>query len=264
MTPTWSKESDMHRPDTLQRVRSAFMIGLFSATIGLASTARAQFLVSEMGPSALNHMLTQINTWMQQGQDYSEYAQQAQRWYQTYQHYQQQLVRLQGLFMSQGLSLERPLAEVPDDWNVQSKCGGGFSVANLVSALTPGDDVIEKQREICGRIQMAQNRKFNATVRFMREIAPKLDQKLSEIRQRRNSSNDEGNMTAVAVDAQNFNNWMNGEFQSWDMQMKMYDNYVVTLQETQKTLAEVALKGDKSRAIGSPVKTTALQGALTH
>lgn len=254
----------MRHHHILQSVRRGAVVGVLATTIGLASTARAQFAVAEVGPSALNHMLTQVNTWMQQGQDYAEYAQEAQRWYQTYQHYQQQLVRAQGLFMGQGLSLDRPLAEVPDDWNVKSKCGGDFSLANLVSALTPGEDFIEKQREICGRLQVAHNRKFNATVRFMREVVPKLDQKLGEIRQRRNSSNDEGNMTAVAVDAQNFNNWMNAEFQGWDMQVKMYDNYIVTLQETQRTLAEVALKGDKSRAIGIPVKTGALQGALTR
>jgi hypothetical protein len=254
----------MQHRKALEFVRRGIVVGVFTATIGLASTARAQFAVTEVGPSALNHMLTQINTWTQQGQDYAEYAQEAQRWYQTYQHYQQQLVRAQGLFMGQGLSLERPLSEVADDWNVKSKCGGNFSVANLVSAITPGEDIIEKQREICARIQVAQNRKFNATVRFMREVTPKLDQKLSEIRQRRNSSNDEGNMTAVAVDAQNFNNWMNAEFQGWEMRVKMYDNYILTLQETQRTLAEVALKGDKSRAIGNPVKTNALQGALTR
>lgn len=254
----------MHHCKALQTVRHGVAIGVLIASLGVASTARAQFAVAEVGPSALNHMLTQVNTWVQQGQDYAEYAQEAQRWYQTYQHYQQQLVRAQGVFMGQGLSLERPLSEVPEDWNVKGRCGGDFSVANLASAIVPGEDIIEKQREICARIQVAQNRKFNATVRFMREVAPKLDQKLGEIRQRRNASNDEGNMTAVAVDAQNFNNWMNAEFQGWDMRVKMYDNYILTLEETQKTLAAVALKGDKSRAIGSPVKTGALQGALTR
>lgn len=252
----------MPRTTPRRSARRLLAVGMIATALGLSGHASAQWAVVESGPSALNHFLTQLNTWIQQGQDYSEYAQQAQRWYQTYQHYQQQLVRVQGLFMGQGLSLERPLAEVPDDWNVQSKCGAGFSLANLVSGLTPGEDVIKKQREICGRIQLAQNRKFNATVRFMREIAPKLDQKLDEIRRRRNSSNDEGNIAAVAVDAQNFNNWMNAEFQSWDMQIRMYDSYIATLRETQKTLAEVALKGDKSRSIGRPVGTNALQGAL--
>lgn len=66
----------------------------------------------------------------------------------------------------------------------------------------------------------------------------------------------------MAVDAQNFNNWMSAEFQSWDMQVKMYDNYIATLQQTQKTLAEVALKGDKARAPGAPVATDVIRGAL--
>lgn len=242
--------------------RRALGAALVIGTLGLSAPSHAQWAVIESGPSAMNHFLTQLNTWMQQGQDYSEYAQQAQRWYQTYQHYQQQLVRVQGLFMGQGLSLERPLVEVEDDWNVQSKCGAGFSLSNLASRLTSGGDIVQKQREICGRIQVAQNRKFNATVRFMREIAPQLDRKLAEIRSRRNSSNDEGNIAAVAVDAQNFNNWMSAEFQSWDMQVKMYDNYIATLQETQKTLAEVALKGDKSQTPGSPVATDVIRGAL--
>lgn len=234
-----------------------------AVTIGLgAHVAHGQQLTIEVGPTQFNTMLTQLNTYLQQFQASNEYAQQAQRWYQTYQHYQQQLVRVQGLFMGQGLSLERPLVEVEDDWNVQSKCGAGFSLSNLASRLTSGSDIVQKQREICGRIQVAQNRKFNATVRFMREIAPQLDRKLAEIRSRRNSSNDEGNIAAVAVDAQNFNNWMSAEFQSWDMQVKMYDNYIATLQETQKTLAEVALKGDKSRTPGSPVATDVIRGAL--
>lgn len=254
----------MDRRKIAQYVGQGLATGIVAVALGIASPARGQVVVAEVGPSALNHMLTQINTWMQQGQDYAEYAQEAQRWYQTYQHFQQQLVRAQGLFMGQGLSLEQPLALVADDWNVRNKCGGTFSIANLVGALTPGEDIVEKQREVCARIQVAHNRKFNATARFMRDIAPRLDQKIAEIRSRRNSSNEEGNMRAVAVDAQNFDNWMSAEFKTWEMQVAMYDNYIATLQETQRTLAEVALKGDRSRTIGSPVRTGALQGALTR
>lgn len=236
-----------------------------AASVILPVPGRAQVAVVEGGPSLIQQILNQLNTYSQRYQDTAEYSEQASRWMQTARHYQQQLIQAQGLFAGQGLTPGQTLESVPEDWNVAKKCGGGFDVATLVRAVTlDGDDLVTKQREICGRIQVAHNRKFNATVRFMTELRPKLDRHLQEIHNRRNSSNDEGNVNAVAVDAQNFDNWMSAEFKNWDMQMRMYDGYVAILHETQRTLSEAALKGDRSKPIGTPVKTAILQGALSR
>ena len=44
--------------------------------------------------------------------------------------------------------------------------------------------------------------------------------------------------------------------------MNSYDAYIQSMQQAQKTLTQIALKGKQSSPLGTLVKTTALQGAL--
>lgn len=251
---------------TPRRIRTIAVLTLaLAGTLPLAP-GWAQVAVVEGGPSLIQQILNQLNTYTQRYQDNAEYGAEAQRWIQRAQHMQQQLVRAQGLFAQSSVALDQPVSEVGDDWNVAEKCGASFSMASLAGqfVLRQGDDFVAKQREVCARIQVARNRKFNATVRFLKRVSPQLESQLQQIERRRNASNDQGNVMAVSVDAQNFDNWMAAQFQNWDMQTRMYDGYIASMEDAQRTLAEIALKGDRSKPFGSPVKTVILQGALAR
>lgn len=246
------------------RARAAIACSMLVLSIGLAAPAQAQWAVSEIGPSLYNHIMNQLNTYTQRFQDSAEYSTEAQRWHQQYQHYTQQLVQVQGRFAQLGMGFDRGMAEVPEDWSIGERCGGdGFSVSALAGqfALNRVGDIRAQQRDVCRRIQLVRNRKYNATVRFMGQVGPRIESHLAELEARRNTSNDNGNVDASVSDTSAFDVKLAGAFSQWEAQMKMYDAYVASLEESQKTLAMMALKG-RNDTLGNVIKTTALQGAL--
>ena len=247
----------------MRRARLAATGCVLGLSLALVVPANAQVVVAEAGPSLIQHLLNQLNTYAQRFQDQSEYTQQAQRWYQTYTHYQQQIVRTTGYFAQMGMDLDRSMEPVPEDKNME-RCGSGtFSLATLAGrfALDGAGNIRQQQQDICRRIQLINNRKYNATVRLMREVGPQIDAHIRELELRRNSSNDEGNVMGSANDVAQFDIRLKGHFSQWETQMKMYDSYIASLQESQKVLAHRALKGTND-TIGTLVRTATLQGAL--
>lgn len=244
----------------------AAAVSLAAVLLVAQPAARAQSAVAEVGPSLTQHILNQINTYTQQYQDSTEYAEQAQRWYQTYRHYQQQMVKVQGMFMTLGVSPDKELQAVPEKQGVAERCGSvSLSVKALLQqfSLNPGGNITQQQRDLCARIQIANNRKYNAAVRFVNEISPALDKHLAALKERRNSSNEEGNLRAVAADMAAFDAWMAAQFQNWETQSKMYDAYIGTMQDTQRMLSAIALNG-RAGPVGQVIKTTALRAALEN
>lgn len=253
---------------TRRNARRVSKLHALTLTLGLTLMAAGGNAVTmpvvEVGGNLIQSMLNQLNTAGQYAQDAAEYGEQAARWQQTLSHYQQQLIRMQSLMMSFGLPQGQQMTEVADDYMVSQRCGGGgFSLTSLarVFNLNPSGNLIEQQKTICANIQLTRNAKYNETVRFMQKTAPEMQTMLTELKAQRDASNNQGNVEASNNNAMQASNKLTVNFQTWSSRMQMYDAYIGSMEENQKLLATLALKGENN-PIGTLVKTGALAGAL--
>ncbi len=231
-----------------------------SLAVGSAS---AQWIVNDP-VHTMQNILTQLQ---QMGKDVAEYAEQASRWQQQYRHYTQQLIKAQSMFTQLGLPQSVNLEKVGDDYLIADRCrgaSGGFSLSGLkqMLSLDPNGDLMKQQQQICVNIQVMENRKYNETVDFLKKTMPDLDKTLNTLKSMRDSSNDQGNLTKVSYDAEALTADMSKSFGEWESRMNSYDAYIKSMQQAQRTLTQIALKGKQSGPLGTLVKTTALQGAL--
>lgn len=231
----------------------------------LAPAPRAEAVVFHDIIHTFQNIVTQMLAYYQR---FDEYRAQATRWSQQLQHYQQELVKVMGFASSFNIPLDQNLVEVPETRMVAELCGGGvdFSVAGLLSAFTinPEGNILEQQRDVCRRIQVAKNRKYNATVKFMKELKPQLDSELKQLEARRNASQAKGNVDASVSDAVAFDNKLKVQFEAWEMQMKGYDAYIASMEDDNRTLAQIALQGKKTDIRRELIRTIALKKALAH
>lgn len=237
------------------RLRSAVLLALCLT----AGSTQAQWVVTDPVHTFQN-IATQLQDMIAKA---AEYGQQATRWYQTLQHFQQQLVRIQGMIASFGLPSGQPLHEVPMDYMVIERCGSGLSAGGLLQAISPSrdGDYIQQQRRICQQVQQLQNVKYNETVQFLRETVPQMKADLKRIEMMRATDNSNGTVDATTNAAAMLSSNLEVQFQQWDARMKAYDGFIATLEETQRQLARMALKGE-SNPLGTVVKAAALQDAL--
>jgi len=228
--------------------------------------ARAQAVVAEVGPSAVQHLLNQVNTLTQQMQDYTAYAQEAMRWKATWDHYYQQVARFMSVVRSPLLSNKVSFNEVPLDYGVAEKCGAGagLDLASLATAFVPdaSGDVIKNQQRLCSHIQMLENQKYNATVRYMKEIAPVLQRDLANIQKQRAANNEQGTLAAINEASARLAAQQNESWQDLRAQIDSCDQMIAGLSSMQKSLARQALKGDSTKALGALVRTATLEAAL--
>lgn len=244
-------------------MRHAAMAAVIVGILGVSGPTRAQWAVVEVGPTQFNTLLTQINTYMQQIQSYTEYGLQAQRWYQTYQHFQQQLVRMQGIIKSFGLPAGQTLRPVDPDYLVADRCGGGVSLGAVLRALAPrrSDDIVRQQRDICIQLQRLQNTKYNETVELLTKTMPQIEAQTKAVAEMRARDNNNGTVDASAQAALQTLADMQKEMQEWNGRMDAYDGLAAALRDSQRQLAQMALKGERN-PIGTVVKTAALKAAL--
>lgn len=239
------------------RLRAALVVAL--ATMALAPPAPAQWIVSDPTHTFQN-ILTQLRNIAAQA---AEYQQQYARWMETYTHYQQQLVRMSGIIKSFGLPSSRPLEEVDADYLVADRCGAGLNPLGILRALTPvrSGDYISQQRENCAQIQRVRNQKYNDTVRFIKETMPAMEADMKRIENMRSQNNDNGTVDAAAEASMQLMANLETQMQSWNVRMQSYDELIVMLEQSQRQLAQMALKGERN-PIGTVVKTGALKAAL--
>lgn len=240
--------------------------GLMFATVVAAGGASAAGIPVIDVSNLSQNIMNQINTYSARFQDVAEYGQNATRWMSTLNHYRQQLIQIQGIMSNVGLPQGQSITKVDADYLVAERCNGGqggFSFASLTQQfhLDSAGDLIQQQRQICANIQRMQNAKFNYTIDFFKDYAPKLQDELTRLGGQRNASNDQGNIAASDNDALRVSNDVDIKFQTWQANLQAYDSYIASMQENQRVLAKVALKG-KEGLLGTLVKTTALEAAL--
>lgn len=235
---------------------------LLAAVLAAAPAPRAEAAVFHDAIHTIQNILTQMLAYYQRSE---EYRANAMRWAETIRHIQQEVIKITGFRSTLNIPLDEDLRPVAETRMVAELCGGGaaFSISRLMSSFSidPEGDLLEQQRDACRRIQIAKNRKYNATVTFMQTLKPQLEAELKRLEDRRDASSEKGNVDAAAYDAAAFNNKLKVEFEAWEMQMKGYDAYIESMEDTSRTLARLALKG-KPNVVRDLIRTTTLKAAL--
>lgn len=240
----------------------AIMLGIF----GMSANVRAQFATVEVGPNLIQSILNQLNTFSQRFQDYAEYAEEAKRWHDSYQHMQQQLIKLQGFTASMGPMPDR-LARRKDDYGMVESCRGSkggvtLSALKQMVGIDAGGDIQEQQRQICERIVLAENAKFNQTVDMLKRLRTRASELEAIERRRENVGDSQGNLDANDNDVARMSAGMQMELDYWEATLAGYDSYIGLLRSDQQRLALLALNGDQTNPWGTVTQGAVLKGAL--
>jgi len=242
-------------------VRSRTILTGLVLTLGcgfLCSAARADWLV---------------NDWQSMAKAVQEYAEQAKRWAATVQqyrntveHYRQQLISFKQLNASL-FAMQNTFQKVPADYNVADACpgasGGGNSLSNVLQslALDLSGSATQQQLKICRSIVMLQNRKYNDTVDYIRQLS-KASSELEAIESERATvGTEQGKLAANDNEAERFQNRVIDAQQKWQSNMVQSDAQIAMLQNMQGALAHRAMNGSHD-VLGQVVDAFALKAAF--
>lgn len=159
---------------------------------------------------------------------------------------------------------------------VAERCRTALSLGDLASSLigslpslnldgTEDLDMnaIKKQQvNICIAMQQTRNKRYNASLKFVSESLPKMQEAMNDLRERRNGSSDPGAQADDSTDASMLGSQLEQQMRDYQANMAAYDGYLASLQNNQVALAEIALKGPGTSVLGTMVRTTALMEAL--
>lgn len=250
---------DMHPGSTTRRKRRhmarAFL--LVAAFLPLTSGASGFPVVD---------FINWIQNYLQQYQATAEYSEEAKRWYDSYKHMQQQLIKLQGFTASMGPMADQ-LAYRQEDYGMVESCRGsegGLSLAALkqVTGIDPEGDIQQQQRQLCERIVLAENAKYNQTVDMLKRLRTRAEE-LKQIEQRRGAVGDsQGDLEANDNDVARLSAGMQMELDYWEATLAGYDSYIGLLRSDQQRLALLALNGKRDNAWGTVTQGVVLKEAL--
>lgn len=228
----------------------------------MATDAGAQLVVND--PVNLTAHMQQI------AEDAVEFGKEAKRWNDTYSHYRQQLIKLQRLnFSSSQMSDTFPLR--PDDYGMQDMCPAGSEsgarerMTGLLRQIAPKMDgnIVEEQKAICQRMVLAENAKYNESVRMLKTLIER-NQQFQQIEAQRDSANSsQGALAANDNEAQRFLVRTSMDLDYWQARMKAYNDYIESLKWDQSRLAKRALQGNRGSLLGQVVQAAALKAALS-
>lgn len=240
---------------------SALTLALGLALGTTSGSSHAWGPVVEIGANLYQSIMNQINTLsvdisakLAQGQAASEYVKTLMRWKENLENWAQKLAQFQQMIASGGLNRNIPIASIDPNFNVEERCGAGsgFSLAGLATTLvqkiTASTNIVEKRRDICTAIQMLENKKHNDTVDMLNQSLPKLQGYLNEIANIRRLFNTEGTLSESSNNSLQSANNINVEFQRWERENQLIDQYIGALQRQQQVLTDQALKGERSTA----------------
>lgn len=244
--------------------RLTFKSAILASAIGFSLVSpRANAVVFHDPIHTLQNIITQLYG---MGSDAAEYGEQLMRWRRQLQEFQRYIAKLQGFASAFNIPYNTNMQKVPVMWGVEQHCGSSsmLNPRELLNSfsLNPEGNVLQQQRDICARIQIAKNEKYNYTVEFMETIKPNLEAELRQLRARRDTSSDPGDVSAASGDNGALSNNIQLQFQTWEAQMNGYDAYIVSMEDSNRVLAQSALKGKKGALTREVIKTLALKRAL--
>ncbi|TAA10826.1 hypothetical protein EA658_14030 [Pseudoxanthomonas winnipegensis] len=236
----------------------------------------AQVVVTDPGNTSVNQgaLSGQLGEY---GETAARWAERLKQWNETFAHYQQQIAAMQSLINAADLKfpvslLDSPLNTVDLNDGVEQKChpsASGLSLSGILGALsqqlnlTNGRDIVGQQRELCSKMVMMENMKYNEAVALINTTMPKMTDQYTKILSNVQTviGDTQGNQDQKANDIAAVDAQTQAQFRAFEQRMKQYDAYITSLEARQRTLAQMAFKGDKG-VVGTLVQTTALAGAL--
>lgn len=239
-------------------------VGALTLALGLAlgtttSSSHAFGPVVEVGVNLYQSIMNQINTLsvdistaLAQGQAASEYVKTLMRWKETLENWAQKLSSFQQMIATGGIGRNLPIEKIDPNFNVAERCGGGsgFSLSSLASALSSklsgSTNIAEKRRDICTAIQLLENKRHNDTVDMINGSIPSMQAYLNLITKIRSEKNTEGAMAESSNNALQSANRIEVEFQQWERENQLMDQYIGALQRQQQVLTTQALSGERS------------------
>lgn len=253
-----------HKPRTSRK--APFLTSLALACAFMTGNAGAGIPVTDVG-NMPNHIITQIqsylnqlNTLTQKGQDYAQYAREVQ-------HMTQQLTQLSQAFQMSSLSFGPQFQRRSETEGVSERCqgsGSGSIVGELFTTLglDLGGDVVAQQRRLCTMIVVLENKKYNDSVDSMNKLMNETQNEIDRQSRQIGSADTNGKMDTNLTNSTNGLQQILVNHQKTQDRMRMYDDLISVLKESQKALATRALKGQSS-AIGTMINTGVLAGALS-
>lgn len=208
---------------------------------------------------------TQFDALAQYAKQLQGMAKDAAHYKDVYNHYQQQLIKVKRMVSSLNFAGGQPLEKVDTYDGVEQRCHkkpSGLGLRNLLTGLAgANDDIVTQQRTICEAIQVAQNEKFNETVDFAMRVRKETQDDLAKLATQRDSGQTqglvEGNTNAAITASAQFD----AVYHDYTSRIQMYDAQISALEARQRTLAQLAMKGEDN-PIGTLVKTGTLGAAL--
>lgn len=208
-----------------------------------------------------------FGTQMQQMyKDGLEYVEQGKRWTDTARHYQQQLIKLKKLKIANSQMID-DFTERPTDYGMEDRCPGpAGGLEGLKRQFMPqmDGDIVAQQHGLCQRAVLAENAKYNDSVRMLKTLL-KRNQEFSAIDQQRDSvGSNQGDLDANTNEAQRFVIRTQMDLDYWQARMRAYDDYILALENDQSRLARRALEGRKTGSgIGRVVGTDSIKSAFS-
>ncbi|WP_282295870.1 hypothetical protein [Stenotrophomonas sp. PS02289] len=238
-------------------------MGVLTACVALAAQTAHATTTVVTNPTAMVQQLIQYVL------DAQAYSKEAQRWKQT----EQQIKDMRAIFDSVNFQLSLPdgmsMDGVADDYMVKQVCGDsssasllqrGFSALNLSSTSA----VKEEQVKICVSIQMAQNRKYNESLEFLKSTMKQIQEaEQQNLESRDSDKNSSGSVQATQSDTARLSNHLLAMGQEWSTRIQAYDAYIAAMQARQNVIAQAAITGNgASRVVTDVAKTVVLKKAL--
>lgn len=248
--------------------KSAFLsIVLAAALVGGTPESKATGVPVVDVSHIIATLQSQLNDLMQYAKEIQGMATDYAHYKAVMDHYRQQLIRLQRMASTLSFSGTQPLERVAEDYMVEETCRGAGGGVNLKSTLSrfrlnPKGDFVEQQRMICALRQVARNQKFNETIDFLTRIRDETQAELVQMASRQDSGGEtQAAMQTATADAEAANARINAVYQNYSSKVQMYDSQIAALDDMQKTVAAMALRGENN-PIGTMVKTATLKAAL--
>jgi hypothetical protein len=253
---SFSKSSSFKKSSPAKALLVAAMLSAFS------TNAFAIFGVGDVvwDPA---HM---ASTFGQAGKQLLEAKAQLDKLKEQYENMQKQLIKLQGLGNAT-MAIDDKFEERDPNYGMSAACpgAGSMSISSLMSSfsLDMSGDIKEQQKQLCQRIVLAQNKKYNESVKVLKLVRER-NKELEKIAKRRADVGDEpGALNAVNNDIAKLQAQTSVDTQYANAVISAYDTYIQSLQNNQVLLTNQALTGNTGdETFASTLTRKFVQGAV--
>lgn len=244
--------------------KAPFLTSLALACAFMTGNAGAGIPVTDVG-NMPNHIITQIQSYLNQINTYTSKIQDATHQARDWQHMIQQLTSLGQIFDSFMLQFTQDFQKKALTDGMSDRCGGGLGgmISDLMSSISlSGDgDIIQQQKMICQRIVLLENQKYNDQVDYLNAIMNQMQADINKAKAQARTSDTNGKMDTNLVMTQLSKQQQDANFEVAKARADAFDEMIGTLEIQQKNLARIAMNG-KSSVLGTIANTLILKGAL--